>query len=327
MTARIAVDLLGGEDAPAVVVDGALLALAADGGLRLVFVGPADAVDRAIAAVPPSARDRVTGHRVAGGSPMAAAGVSAAVALVAGGAVDAALSAGPTGASVSAAVRGLGRPAGRFRPGLAVTIPSAAGPVVLLDVGASPDVGPDDLVRYAALGATYARAMHGLARPRVALLSIGAEPGKGDRLRLAAADRLAGGALPADARYVGTVEGHDVPLGGAADVVATDGFTGNVLLKGIEGTVRLAGRPAGATVGGTGGEVTARAAALLGVRGGFVVCHESAGGPDVASGIALAARVVSAGVPGRVAGAHSGAAQPRPSGTTVPARTSGGVRT
>ncbi|HYN96581.1 MAG TPA: phosphate acyltransferase PlsX, partial [Pilimelia sp.] len=105
------------------------------------------------------------------------------------------------------------------------------------------------------------------------------EPGKGDRARRAAEPRLAAARLPAAARFVGLVEGHDAALGRRADVVVTDGFTGNVLLKGIEGAYAMAG----------GRSTAARAAVLLGVPGIVIVCHGAAAGADVASGIALAA--------------------------------------
>ncbi|MFD0822944.1 phosphate acyltransferase PlsX, partial [Micromonospora zhanjiangensis] len=125
----------------------------------------------------------------------------------------------------------------------------------------------------------------GLARPRVGLLSIGTEPGKGDRARRAADPVLADATLPCGGRYVGLVEGYDVSLGDRADVVVTDGFTGNVLLKGIEGAYAMAGGP----TAGSGGPP--RAAALLGVAGTVVVCHGAAADYDLASGIALAAHL------------------------------------
>ncbi len=155
--------------------------------------------------------------------------------------------------------------------------------MLLLDVGVTIDGTMLELVQHAVLGAAYAAAALGVADPRVGLLSIGSEPGKGDRLRRAVAVALSDTALPAGGRYIGLVEGHDVPLGGPADVVVTDGFTGNILLKGIEGAT---GRPALAE-----GARPARGAALLGVAGTVVVCHGSADGPDIASGIALAARL------------------------------------
>jgi glycerol-3-phosphate acyltransferase PlsX len=121
--------------------------------------------------------------------------------------------------------------------------------------------------------------VHGLPAPRVGLLSIGTEPGKGDRTRRAAEPLLAAASLPARGTFVGLVEGHEACLGQRADVVVTDGFTGNVLLKGIEGAYAMAG----------GRSPAPRAAALLGVPGIAVVCHGAATASDVASGIALAA--------------------------------------
>jgi glycerol-3-phosphate acyltransferase PlsX len=294
-TARIAVDLLGGDGAPAVVVDGALRACDADPDLHLHLVGPPDVADEVFGASTPGIRRRLTAQRVESAVGMADAParaarpdttVSAAVAAVAAGTADAALSAGPSGATVTAAVLGLGRVPGVRKPALAAIVPSRSGPVMLLDVGASPDASTGVLVAHAILGARYAVAVLGLPRPRVGLLSIGAEQGKGDRLRRIADDALRR-ALP---DYVGNVEGNDVPLGGRADVVVTDGFTGNVLLKGIEGAFALAG-------GVSSDAAAPRAAALLGVGGLVVVCHGAATGADIASGIAFAARLHRTRVP------------------------------
>jgi glycerol-3-phosphate acyltransferase PlsX len=134
---------------------------------------------------------------------------------------------------------------------------------------------------HARLGAAYAAAVHRVTAPRVGLLTIGTERGKGDRLRRGAAGVLAGQPLPAGGTYVGLVEGGDVVLGRAAEVVVTDGFTGNVLLKGLE--------MAYAQVGPPGGDVPPRAAVLLGVAGTVVVCHGAAAPEDLAAGIGLAA--------------------------------------
>lgn len=278
--ARIAVDLLGGDDAPAVVVDGALRALGADAGYRLLPVGPPDVIDGLVARLPAAQRDRLEAVPV---QPDGVPPVRQAVRLMRSGHLDAVVSAGATGAAVTAAVGGGGRYPGLSRPALAVTVPTPRGRLVLLDVGASPAPAPRDLVRHAVLGVGYAAATLGLAAPRVGLLSIGTEPGSGDRLRRAADELLRAGPLPAGARYVGPVEGFDVPAGGAADVVVTDGFTGNVLLKGLEAAMRLS------PVTDPG---TERAASLLGVHGAMVVCHGAATGADLASGIALAARLV-----------------------------------
>ncbi|MEH1130182.1 phosphate acyltransferase PlsX [Micromonospora sp. CPCC 206061] len=289
--ARIAVDLLGGDGAPAVVVDGALRACDADPDLRLLLVGPSEVAGEIVGALPAVDRERVTVRPISGAVGMADAAsgakrpdttVRAAVAAVAEGAVDGAVSAGPSGATVTAAVLGLGRWPGVRRPALATTLPAVAGPVVLLDVGASVEARPGTLARNAALGAAYAAVVNGVDKPRVGLLSIGTEPGKGDRARRAADPYLAGQQLPSGARYIGFVEGYEACLGERADVVVTDGFTGNVLLKGVEGAYMMLGGPT---------QSVPRAAALLGVSGTVVVCHGAAAGADVASGIALAAHL------------------------------------
>ncbi|WP_131764110.1 hypothetical protein, partial [Actinomadura fibrosa] len=190
------------------------------------------------------------------------------------------VSAGSTGAVVTSAVRVLGRREGVPRPALAVALPSLTGTTVLLDAGATADPTAEMVARHAVLGTEYARRVLGVADPSVGLLSIGAEPGKGDRLARDAARLLPG--LPV--RFHGNVEGHDV-LTGTVDVVVTDGFTGNVALKTIEGCVRttlaLVAR-AGIADPARLREVarlyaaeTHGGAALLGLTGTVVVAHGS----------------------------------------------------
>jgi glycerol-3-phosphate acyltransferase PlsX len=310
-TARIAVDLLGGDHAPAVVVDGALRACQADPALHLLLVGSPEAAGAVHAALDPSQRARVStlalpasetasetpsddsagwaeGGRAAAGrvETWADAGVRAAVRAVADGRADAAVSAGSTAAIVTSAALSLGRWPGVRRPPLAAVLPTAAGRLVLLDVGSSLDPDKPTLAMHAHLGAAYAAVVHEVAAPRIGLLTIGTERGKGDRLRRALPPLFATLDLPAGAHYSGLVEGHDVVLGTAADVVVTDGFTGNVLLKGLETAYARLGAPNGAA-----GEVPPRAALLLGVSGTVVVCHGAATGPDLAAGIALAANL------------------------------------
>jgi glycerol-3-phosphate acyltransferase PlsX len=120
------------------------------------------------------------------------------------------------------------------RPGLAVELPAAYGPVILLDCGAAPHATAEDLVRFAVVGASYARVV-GIDSPRIGLLSIGGERGKGDHLRKQTDIRLAE-EFPAE--YVGAVEGHDLMAQARADVIVVDGFTGNVALKSMEGALR-----------------------------------------------------------------------------------------
>ncbi|TDC36754.1 phosphate acyltransferase PlsX [Micromonospora sp. KC213] len=310
-TARIAVDLLGGDDAPAVVVDGALRAVRADPDLHLLLVGPTEVAVAVTAALTPAQRARVAvrAARAVPGpahhAPRADSTVRAAVAAVRDGTADALVSAGSTGATVTAAALGLGRWQDVRQPALVATLPAVSGPVVLLDVGGSLEPRPATLVRHALLGAAYAAVAHAVAAPRVGLLSVGTEAGKGDRPRRAADPQLAAARLPCGARYVGLVEGYDVATGARADVVVTDGFTGNVLLKAIEGAYTMAGGP---PVGGG----TPRAAALLGVAGTVVVCHGAAEADDVASGIALAAHLWRRGTTDRVRALLDGAAQHPP---------------
>jgi phosphate acyltransferase len=288
--ARIAVDLLGGDDAPAAVVDGALAALDADADLQLHLVGPVAVADQVRSACADPSRVHIVPADAAVGMAESAArarrrgtSVHAGIAAVAAGEADALVSAGLSGATVTAAVLGLGRITGVRRPALAVLVPARDGTVVLLDVGAGVEPSAALLVQHAALGAGYARRVLHLARPRVGLLSVGTEAGKGDRVRRATDAALRASPL----NYVGNVEGQHVPLGGPADVVVTDGFTGNVLLKGVEGAFALAG----GRVGGVAlpPRAVPRAAVLLGVRGTVVVCHGAATGPEIASGIQLAA--------------------------------------
>jgi glycerol-3-phosphate acyltransferase PlsX len=291
---RIAVDLLGGDESPAVVVDGALRSCGADPDISLLLVGPRPVADDVIARLDPAVRARVRSRpaeRAVAMSDPASRGadrgtsIGACLTELAAGAVDAVVSAGASGATVAAAVLALGRTEGVRRPALAAILPGVNGPLVLLDVGAGMQVSPVDLVQHATLGAAYARHAAGRPEPRVGLLSVGSEPGKGDRLRRAADAALRLHALGGGATYVGTVEGDDVVTGARADVVVTDGFTGNVLLKGVEAA--LAAAP-----GSFPPTAVPRAAALLGVAGTVVVCHGAADGEDIASGIALAADLV-----------------------------------
>jgi glycerol-3-phosphate acyltransferase PlsX len=269
-TARIAVDLLGGDGAPAVVVDGALQACSADPDLHLHLVGPLDVADEVIGALAEADRHRVTVN------------VVDAVVHMAEAPLRSVRRASTVRAAVAASAHVLGRFTGVRRPALAVVLPSVAGPLVLLDVGVGLDATMMELVQHAVLGTAYAgTVLKNLKSPRVGLLSVGSEPGKGDRLRRATALALTDLVLPMGGRYIGLVEGQDVPIGGPADVVVTDGFTGNVLLKGMEGAVALTGRAPSST----------NAAVLLGVDGTVVICHGAATGTDVASGIALAARL------------------------------------
>src|SRR6476619_1201757 len=230
---------------------------------------------------------------------------------------DAMVSPGSTGATMAAATFGLRRLKGVQRPALAVQLPVPGRPVLFLDVGANVEVRAQHLVQFAFLGAAFSEAVLGVQRPRVGLLSVGEESGKGTE-EVAAAHALLTGSTGID--FVGNVEGGDLPAA-AADVVVTDGFTGNVSLKLMEGTVRtvtaairdtarsnplaklggLLMRPA---LGGLRRELDPDAtggAILLGLRGIAVVGHGRAGADGIANAIRLAARCVEVEAVGRTA--------------------------
>ena len=148
---------------------------------------------------------------------------------------DAFVTIGNTGAAMATGLIVLGRLHGVERPALSAVLPSEGGPVMLLDVGANADARPSHLVQFAHLGAAYMRAVHSIAEPRVAILSIGEEPTKGSMLVVEAHQMLAADTA---LRFVGNIESRDI-LAGHAEVIVMDGFTGNVVLKLAEGLVQL----------------------------------------------------------------------------------------
>jgi phosphate acyltransferase len=310
----IALDGRGAERGADAIVAGARAA-AADGVAVRVFGDPGElaGLDGAdgIEVTPTSGAIGNDDEPVAAVRGNPEASVVLAAADVAAGRCDALVSAGPTGATMTAALFALRRLHGVRRPALTVqlAVPGRDGPPsLLLDVGANAEVRPGDLVQFAHLGAAFSEAVLGVERPRVALLSVGEESSKGTQdlveahAALVAAEGIA---------FVGNVEGRDL-LGDAVDVIVTDGFTGNVALKTVEGTakkvaaaVRDAARSSPrAALGGlllrralgdlrreldpdtTGGAI------LLGLRGVAVVAHGSSGPEGIANAVRLAARAV-----------------------------------
>src|SRR6185436_13800216 len=154
------------------------------------------------------------------------ASIKVAAESVARGEAAALFSAGHTGATVMAAYTAFGTQPGVDRPALAATIPTPRGPAVLLDVGASLECRPHHLLQFAVMGSVYARVALGIAAPRVGLLSIGEEETKGNELTRDAHRLLKASSL----RFIGNVEARDI-YSGVADVIVSDGFTGNVALK------------------------------------------------------------------------------------------------
>jgi glycerol-3-phosphate acyltransferase PlsX len=212
---------------------------------------------------------------------------------------------------MTAALFALRRLSGVRRPSLAVQLPVIArrgAPTLLLDAGANTEARSQDLVQSAVMGAAFARAVLGVDDPRVALLSVGEEAKKGTPEVVEAHAELAG---LEGISFVGNIEGRDL-LTGAAEVVATDGFTGNVALKTLEGTARTVGTAVGAAarsnpLAAAGGLMLRPAlgglrrkmdpdmtggAILLGVRGVAVVAHGSSGPAGIANAIRLAGRAV-----------------------------------
>jgi len=305
MTVRVAVDALGGDRAPAEIVAGALAA--AGEGLEPVLVGPPELdagglrlieADQAIAMDEPP----VEAVRAKPGSSLVRA-----VRAVAEGEADAAVSAGSTGAMLAASLLHLRRLPGVLRPGIAVVIPARRGPSVLIDAGANADARPEHLLQFAHMGAVFAEEILGVAEPEVGLLSIGEEDEKGNQLALGAGTLLRASGL----RFRGNVESRGL-LEGEVDVVVTDGFTGNVALKALEGTIRtlldslraelrssLRGRLGGLLIRPAAQRVRERldpetygGAYLLGLRGLVVIAHGSSSRVAIANAVRLAARGV-----------------------------------
>lgn len=310
---RIAVDAMGGDHAPDEVVLGAIDA-AKDGHQVLLVGDPAgvqpllDQVGLDIDVVPATEVITMADDAAAAIREKKDASISVAARLVAEGAADGLVSAGATGATMAAAALIIGRLSGVSRPAIATVFP---GGKVVLDAGANVNCRPKHLVQFGVMGAALAQTTLGVEDPRVGLINIGEEDGKGRDLEKAAFSRLS--AHPA-INFVGNVEGRD--LGGdLADVLVTDGFTGNVLLKTAEGAAQLVQRVVGEVLGK--GEYAQAAAGLmpalleirdrinpeatggahlLGTKGVVVIAHGSSSRYAVANAIAIATEGASHGL-------------------------------
>jgi phosphate acyltransferase len=309
---RVAVDAMGGDRAPEEVVAGAVSARG--DAIEPVLYGRRAVVEplvEGLAVV--DASDVVAMDEKPGDAARTKRGSSlfAACRAVAEGDAAAALSAGNTGALLAAGLLEIGRLPDVHRPAVAIPLPALSGPSVLIDGGANADARPEHLVQFAHMGAVFAEEVLGVASPSVALLSIGEEPDKGNRLVREAHERLSATAP----RFIGNVEGREL-LRGGADVVVCDGFTGNVALKTLEGGVATAlaslREEISASWPGKIGGLLVRPAArrlrerlnpdtyggayVLGLRGLVVLAHGNSSRTAVANAIRLAAR----GVEGRV---------------------------
>ena len=235
---KIAIDAMGGDNAPKEIIEGVKQALEAFSDVEILLYGQQDKIDEYIkpqdrltiihcAEVIESEDDPVRSVRRKKDASMVRMAEA-----VKEGTADAAVSAGNTGALMSAGLFIVGRIDGVDRPALAPTLPTMDGKgFLMLDLGANADAKPEHLVQYAIMGSIYAEKVRGVQNPTVGLLNIGTEEKKGNELTKAAFPLL----KEAPVNFIGNVESRDL-RNGAADVVVTDGFTGNMVLKTIEGT-------------------------------------------------------------------------------------------
>jgi phosphate acyltransferase len=308
---------MGGDYAPDEIVAGALAAQREHGVITLL-TGPPAQLRPVIAKLGGGSELRVVpaedvvrmDEGALAGFRRPRSSIAVACQLVRRGQAHAVVSAGPTGAIVASARHRLLPLAGVARPGLAVLLPTHPHPTVLIDAGATADPKPEMLVQFGQLGVAYAQIALGIAAPKVGLLTIGAEPGKGNVLTRRAHELLASeplpGALPIP--FAGNVEGGDL-MAGAVDVIVTDGFTGNVALKTLEGAMRFSAGEMRSALTSTrvarAGTLLQRrglremrerldaesygGAALLGLGGTVVIAHGASTARAVSSACALAA--------------------------------------
>lgn len=242
----IAVDIMGGDHAPDAILKGSIAALEEWSDLELHLVGPASLISNHTKNLAPELQSRVRIIEASEAidmdeSPVKAlrikkdASIAVAAQALQKKDVEGLFSAGPTGATIAAVCFSAQMLEGVKRPGIAVTFPGMKGPVVLCDVGANVLCRSIHLLQYAVMASEYCRAIHNIEAPRVALLTIGSEEGKGNRL-IQDTHRVL--KLAQNIHYIGFIEGHEV-LTGKADVVVCDGFTGNIVLKSSEGVGAL----------------------------------------------------------------------------------------
>ncbi|HET7744977.1 MAG TPA: phosphate acyltransferase PlsX [Gaiellaceae bacterium] len=302
MTIRVAVDALGGDCAPEEIVAGA--AAAASDRIAPVLYGPNGLDTLGLESVETDSAIEMDDSPVDAVRSKPGSSLVRAAKAVADGEAAAVVSAGSTGAMLAASLLHIRRQPGAFRPAIAVVIPARRGPTVLIDAGANADARPEHLLQFGHMGAVFAEEILGVADPEVRLLSIGEEDEKGNQLTLEAHELLRSSGL----RFMGNTESRWL-LEGAADVVVTDGFTGNVALKALEGTTRsildalraevgssFRGRIGGALVRPATRRLRERldpetygGAYLLGLRGLVVIAHGSSSRVAIANAIRLAA--------------------------------------
>jgi phosphate acyltransferase len=324
----IAVDAMGGDHAPDEIVAGAVAA-AREHGIRIALTGRPGLLRPLLARhgaqdeiwVVPAEETLSMEEGALASWRRPRSSIAVACQLVRRGQAAAVMSAGSTGAIVATARLRLRPLPGVARPALAVVLPTRPEPTLLLDAGAIADPKPEMLVQFAQLGVAYAQVACGIAEPRVGLLTIGAEPGKGNKLARRAHELLDAdpphGGLPLS--FAGNIEGGDL-LTGRVDVIVTDGFTGNVALKTLEGAGSFAARQLREAIGGSrvarmgallqrrglrqlGERLDAETyggAALLGLEGTVVIAHGAVAARGAEAAVKLAADLASAGIADKI---------------------------
>jgi glycerol-3-phosphate acyltransferase PlsX len=317
---KIAVDAMGGDYGPAVVVEGAVAA-AREFGATLILIGDKAAIEREVARLGAESRAIEVRHASQvvgmGESPSQAlrrkrdSSLRVAAQLVKDGEAAAFVSAGNTGAAMAIAMFVIGVLPGVDRPALAAVLPNLRRFTVLLDVGANVDPKPAHLLQFAVMGHIYARDILGYDNPRVGLLSVGEEEGKGNELTKETYDQLKDSSL----NFVGNVEGRDI-YNGRCDVVVTDGFTGNVALKISESLAEMLGAmikeelmrdlrsKLGASLAIPAFQRFKRrvdytemgGAPLLGIDGAAIVCHGASPVKAIKNAVRIAGEWATAGV-------------------------------
>jgi glycerol-3-phosphate acyltransferase PlsX len=312
---RVAVDALGGDRAPEEVVAGAVEAASTD--IQPILFGPAGLDTEGLELVETTQEIAMDEKPAEAVRAKPDSSLVTSCRAVGQGDADAVVSAGNTGAMLAACFLELRRLSGVARPAIAVVIPADPGPSVLIDSGANADARPEHLLQFAYMGSVFSEEVLGVRNPEVRLLSIGEEPEKGNQLTLEAHELLA----KADGlNFGGNTESRDL-LRGAAAVVVCDGFTGNVALKLLEGTIttvldalreeitssrrgRVGGllvRPAARALRKRLDPETYGGAYLLGLRGLAVIAHGNSSRHAIGNAIRLAARGVEHDVVGRLA--------------------------
>jgi glycerol-3-phosphate acyltransferase PlsX len=311
----IAVDAMGGDKAPAEILAGARAAAAE--GIPVLLVGPESLPDRGdlelLVATEVIAMDEDPAGAVKRKKDSTLVRCAEAVR---DGQASAMISAGNTGATMASALLRMGRAEGVKRPAIATPIPvPGSTPTILLDAGANAEVEVGWLGQFAVMGSVFANARYGIESPRVGLLSIGEEPGKGDTLRKEAYELLS---QLQGINFIGNVEGRDI-MTPDVDVVVTDGFTGNVALKSLEGAMKTIVKSLFAAIGAPQYKEHADAlmpaflelyaafdpdstggAMLLGLNGVCIISHGSSSARAMHNGIRVARDMVEGDIVGRV---------------------------